>query len=476
MNARTAPLPAAAHDELRGRAGGLLAVLCAAFFLDALDTSMLNVAIPEIGGALGMTTTLPWVVAGYVLGFGGFLLFGGRAADLLGRRRVFLIALAVFVVMSALGGIAWNGEVLIATRFLKGVAAAFTAPAALSLVTTSFAEGPVRTRALSFYTATGSAGFTFGLILGGLLTEWDWRAVFFMPAIVGAATFALGLWLIPVRPAAPARGRLDVPGAVAITAGMMALVYALTMGPERGWLAPDVLVAAVLGVLLLLAFALIERRQGSPLLPAGLLRSWPRVRANLSAFVLVGGWGATQFLLTLHLQGVLGWSPLLTAAAFWPCGILGLFIAPVISRLVARITLLGVLALGQLLAVASYAILQFVELDSPYWGALFPVFALIGVSFTLVFSAASVGATSGVAADEQGSASGVLQTAAQFGTAVLLAVTTAVYRASLPAEPTPQQSLDAAQAGWLVPLLASVVALVLAVLGIRRTAPRKEQP
>ncbi len=471
--------PVTVHAELRGAAAiGLLAVLCAAFFLDALDVSMLNVAIPRVGAALGMTTTLPWIVAGYVLGFGGFLLFGGRAADLLGRRRVFLLALGAFTLMSALGGLAWTGEVLIATRFLKGVAAAFTAPAALSLVTTSFREGPARNRALSFYTATGSAGFTFGLIFGGLLTEWDWRAVFFMPAVLGVVTLLAGLWLIPAQPRPARPGHLDVPGAVLVTAAMMAVVYGLTLGPEQGWSNPATWVPLVAGPALVGAFVLVERRQPHPLVPLDLFRSWPRARANVAAFVLVGGWGAAQFLLTLHLQDTLGWSPLRTAAAFWPCGVLGLVVAPFIARLIRRFTLLGVLAAGQALAVVAYALLQLLHLDSTYWLALFPTFALIGVAFTLIFSMASIAATTGVAAAEQGLAGGVLQTAAQFGTAVLLAVTTADYRGHLGAGsrgfagPTAQESLDAYRAGWWVPLVASVVALALVAVGIRRpTAP-----
>ena len=463
-NALGGPAP---HTRIRGKALGLLAVLCAAFFLDALDVSMLAVAIPQVGAELNMTTTLPWIVAGYVLGFGGFLLFGGRAADLLGRRRVFLIALAVFVLMSALGGIAWNGEILIATRFLKGVAAAFTAPAALSLVTTSFHEGPARNRALSFYTATGSAGFTFGLIFGGFLTEWDWRAVFFMPAIIGTLTLLAGLWLIPAHPRAGQGGRLDIPGALLITAAMMAIVYALTLGPDQGWGNIATWGPLLVGMLLVVVFVFVERRQAHPLLPLHVVKSWPRVRSNLAAFVLVGAWGASQFLLTLHFQDTLEWSPLVTAAAFWPCGVLGLFIAPFMGRLITRFTLLGVTAAGLLMMVIAYALLQLVELDSMYWVAFFPSFALIGVAFTLIFGTAAIGATSGLPADEQGLAGGVLQTASQFGTAVLLAVTTAVYRANLTSGASPQEQLSAYEAGWIVPLAASVVALITVAVSVR---------
>ncbi|MFE7844616.1 MFS transporter [Microbacterium sp. NPDC057407] len=465
----TLTVSAPPYTHLRGRALALLAVLCGALFLDALDVSMLAVAIPRVGAELGMTTTLPWVIAGYVLGYGGFLLFGGRAADLLGRRRVFLIALAGFVLMSVWGGFAWNGEVLIATRFLKGIAAAFTAPAALSLVATSFREGPARTRAMSFYTATGSAGFTFGLIFGGLLTEWDWRAVFFGPAIVGAVLFVAGLLVIPAHPRSEQRGRrLDAPGAVLITLAMMGIVFGLTLGSDQGWSNVATWGPLLLSVIVLGVFVAVERRRPYPLLPAHVLTSWPRIRATLGVLVLVGSWNATQFLLTIHFQDTLQWSPVVTAAAFWPAGVLGLLVAPLMARLIKRFTLIGVMAFGLLLTVVAYVLLRFVSLDSMYWIAYFPAFALVGVAFTLIFSTGAIGATSGLPEDEQGVAGGVLQTAAQFGVAVMLAITTAVYRGHLPADASREQELTAYQAGWVVPLVASVLALIVVAVGARR--------
>src|SRR5690349_13110736 len=175
--------------RLSGRAWSTLFVLCGALFLDALDVSMMGVALPSIRSDLGLSTSsLQWVVSGYVLGYGGFLLLGGRAADLFGRRRMFLFWLGVFVVASGLGGLAANGELLVAARFVTGVSAAFTAPAGLSIITTSFAEGPARNRALSIYTATGATGFSLGLVVGGLLTELSWRYVFFVPVVLAFAT------------------------------------------------------------------------------------------------------------------------------------------------------------------------------------------------------------------------------------------------------------------------------------------------
>src|SRR5262252_3982900 len=203
------------------RLWGLLVVLCGALFLDALDVSMVGVALPSIRADLGLSTaSLQWIVSGYVLGYGGLLLLGGRAADLLGRRRVFLVALAVFALVSVLGGLVSDPGLLIAARFVKGVAAAFTAPASMSLLTTTFPEGPMRNRAFSVYTVFGASGFSLGLVLSGLLTEVSWRWTLLVPAPVALGVLAAALWVIPGGERS-GRGerRFDVPGALAITSG-----------------------------------------------------------------------------------------------------------------------------------------------------------------------------------------------------------------------------------------------------------------
>src|SRR5215813_5791752 len=190
--------PETSAERMSLRIWGMLLVLCGALFLDAMDVSMVGVALPSIRNDLHMTTSsLQWVVSAYVLGYGGFLLLGGRAADLLGRRRMFVIALGVFVVASTLGGIANDGSLLIATRFVKGVSAAFTAPAGLSIITTSFSEGPARNKALSIYTATGATGFSLGLVFSGLLTGVSWRLAFLLPAPVALVALLAGLRLVP---------------------------------------------------------------------------------------------------------------------------------------------------------------------------------------------------------------------------------------------------------------------------------------
>jgi MFS family permease len=259
MTTQTNP-PVAAAEQLSKRAWGMLLVLCGALFLDAMDVSMIGVALPSIREDLGLSTSsLQWVVSAYVLGYGGFLLLGGRAADLLGRRNVFLISLGVFVVASALGGLVDDGSLLIATRFIKGVSAAFTAPAGLSIITTSFAEGPARNKAIAIYTATGATGFSLGLVFGGLLTEIGWRWVFFLPVPVALATLVAGIRLVPkdLPTTRPARS-FDLAGAVTLTAAMLLLVFTVVEAPGAGWGSIRTLASFVATGAILAAFFTIE--------------------------------------------------------------------------------------------------------------------------------------------------------------------------------------------------------------------------
>jgi len=285
-------------ERLDVRAWGTLLVLCGALFMDALDVSMIGVALPSIQADLGLSTSsLQWVVSGYVLGYGGFLLLGGRAADLFGRRRMFLISLAVFLVASGLGGLANDGNLLIATRFIKGVSAAFTAPAGLSIITTTFAEGPARNKALSVYTATGATGFSLGLVVSGILTEVSWRWVLLLPVPMALVILLAAIRLVPDagRVERASRG-FDLAGAFSLTAAMLLLVFTVVEAPDAGWASVRTLgsfaaVAALLG-----SFVAIELRSTSPLVRLGILRSASLVRANLGMMSLFAGWVGFQFI------------------------------------------------------------------------------------------------------------------------------------------------------------------------------------
>jgi EmrB/QacA subfamily drug resistance transporter len=459
-------------EQLSRRAWGMLLVLCGALFLDALDVSMVGVALPSIKTDLNMSTSsLQWVVSAYVLGYGGFLLLGGRAADLLGRRRVFLIALGVFLVASALGGIATDGNVLIATRFIKGVAAAFTAPAGLSIITTSFAEGPARNKALAVYTATGATGFSLGLVFGGVLTELGWRWTFFLPVPVALVALLAGIRLVPDsgRPLRTRRA-FDLPGAISLTAGMLLLVYTLVEAPEKGWASARTLGSFVLTAAILGLFVLRELRVDAPLVRLGILRSQTLVRANLAAMTLFGGWVAFQFIATLYMQQLRGWSPLETGLAIFPGGLLVAVLAPRIAIFVMRFGVMKLILAGLVSTAIAYSLFVPIGLDSSYWTAILPTVLLAGLGFALAFAPLNIAATTGVAPVEQGLAGGLLNTSFQFGGALFLAISTAVYNANVGITGTDQALLDGFQPALVVSVIASV--LGIAAIGLRR--PRSQ--
>jgi EmrB/QacA subfamily drug resistance transporter len=460
--------------QLSRRAWAMLLVLCGALFLDALDVSMVGVALPSIRTDLHMSTSsLQWVVSAYVLGYGGFLLLGGRAADLFGRRRVFLVALGVFLVASALGGIATDGNVLILTRFIKGVSAAFTAPAGLSIITTSFAEGPARNKALSIYTATGATGFSLGLVFGGLLTELGWRWTFFLPVPVALVALIAGTKLVPVGPQ-PLRTRraFDLAGAVSLTAGMLLLVYTLVEAPDKGWASARTLGSFVLTAAILFGFVWREQHVENPLIRLGILRSDTLVRANLAAMTLFGGWVGFQFIATLYMQQLRGWSPLQTGFAIFPGGLLVALLAPRVATLVGRFGVMRLILVGLTSTVVAYALFLPIGLDSSYWTAMLPTFLLAGLGFALAFGPLNIAATTGVAPMEQGLAGGLLNTSFQFGGALFLAIVTAVNNANVGSDGSSQALLDGFRAALVVSVIAAAVGV--AIVGLRRPVRTEE--
>jgi len=448
-----------APTELDPRRWKALAVVCAAFFMTVLDVAIVNVALPSIQKDLDFAPAdLQWVLTAYAITFGGFLLLGGRAADLLGRRRVFLIALGVFAVASTLGGFADDGTLLIVTRFIKGLSAAFTAPAGLSIITTTFAEGPARNKALSIYTATGATGFSLGLVFGGLLTELGWRWVFFLPVPVALATLAGALRFVPNAGGPVARSRgFDLAGAVALTGAMLLLVFTLVEAPTAGWGSLRTLGSLAAAAAILAGFVAHERRVSAPLVRLGILRSSTLVRANLGAMSLFGGWVGFQFVTTLYLQQLRGWSPLETGLAIFPAGVLVAVISTRMAPLVMRFGVRRLIIAGMTSVVAGYVLFLPIGLDSSYAWAMLPTFIFGGLGFALAFGPVNVAATAGVAPEEQGLAGGLLNTSFQFGAALVLAVVTAVASAATPSGGTAQATLDGFHAALFVPLVAAAV-------------------
>lgn len=412
-----------------GRIWLLLVVLCGALFLDGLDISMVGVALPSIKTELGMDpSTLQWIVSAYVLGYGGLLLLGGRACDLLGRRRVFLAAVLVFGVASVVSAMISVDQLLIALRFVKGIAAAFTVPAGLSIITTTFAEGRARNKAFSIYTVCGASGFSLGLVFGGILTEISWRATLLFPGPIALALFAVG-WRVLPRLAPERRFRLaefDVLGALASTLSVLILVYTVVRAPQVGWTSAQTLGLFAVSAVLAVGFLVVELRHPHPLVRLGILRSVRLVHANLSGFVMFGGYAAFQFLVTLYVQDSLGWSPMGMAVAFLPAGVLVVASATKIDRLLDRVNTTVLVGAGLTAFLGAYALFLRVQPGMGYWNFLFPTIVLLGVGFALTFPAINSQATEGVSSDEQGLASGLLNTFVQVGGAVMMAVVTAI--------------------------------------------------
>jgi EmrB/QacA subfamily drug resistance transporter len=451
------------------RLWGLLLLLCGVLFLDGMDVSMVAVALPNIGNELGLEpSSLQWVVSAYVLGYGGLLLLGGRAADLIGRRKVLLVGLGVFLVASLIGGLANDGTTLIATRFIKGASAAFTAPAGLSIITTKFAEGPARNKALSVYTATGASGWSLGLIFGGLLTELGWRYTFFMPVPIAAFILFLLPRYLDRDPAAEGISlrKLDFGGTATLAATMLGLVYTVVEAPDVGWSSARTLLSFAGVAALLSAFVLIEQHSPNPLVRLGILRSAPLRRANFGAMALLGSWFGFQFMGTLYMQDLRDWSAVQMALAFLPAGIIVATGSPNIGRLVDRVGTTVPIALGLTSLAAAYVLFLNIGASSDYLTAMLPTFILAGIGFTLTFGPLNVAATSGVAPEEQGLASGLVYTSFQVGGAIGLAVATAVIDSGIAGSSSPAGSPAALLDGFHPAILTS---LAIAVLGIAIT-------
>ncbi|MFG1620460.1 MFS transporter [Kribbella sp. NPDC049227] len=456
------------------RLWGALLVVCGVIFLDGLDVSMVGMSLPSIGADLGVSlSSLQWVVTGYVLGYGGLLLLGGRTADLLGRRRVFLIALAVFAAVSMLSSLATNPELLIAARFVKGVAAAFTAPAALSIITTTFHEGPDRNRALSIFTTCAASGFSMGLILGGALTEVGWRWTFLMPGPVALIVLLFAIKLIPNSPRDNASGGYDVPGAITVTGGMLSLVYAVVGAEHAGWVSVQTFGMFALAIVLLAGFVAIELRSKHPLVRLGILRNASLRRANLAILTVFGAYVAFQLIGTMYLQNLLGWSSFQTALAFLPAGLLVATLSPNAGKLADRLGTETMIIASMALFVVGYALSLRIGPESAYFSTVFPTIMLLGLGFAIGFPALNIQAVSGVPDHEQGLASGLFNTSNQVGGAVVLAIVTAVISSRSDGVTTSAGMLSAYKPGLAVVTGIAALGLVVALTGLRGLRSRR---
>jgi MFS family permease len=448
-----------------GRTWALLLTLCIVLALDGLDVSMIGVALPSIGSELDLSTSsLQWLVSGYVLGYGGLLLLGGRTADLLGRRKVFLIALGVFALASLAGGLVTTGPLLILTRFIKGLAAAFTAPTGLSIITTNFAEGPARNKALSIYTVFGAGGYSLGLVFGGLMTGIGWRWTFLLPVPIAVVALTAAFALLP-RDEPAKEGGHDLLGAVTSTAAMLLLVYTVVSAHDAGWGSFRTLGSFVGVAALAAAFVVVEQRVAHPLVRLGILRKATLVRASLAIVAIGGSYFSWQFIVTLYLQGSLGWSPLELALALLPVGLIVTASSLFSNKLVDRFGTARIIAVTMSVMAVGYLLFLRIDPTPSYLTAILPAVLLIGVGW-IGFPAVNIQATSGIANDEQGLAAGVLQTSMQVGAAIVLALTTALITSGSAATPTPAAMLDVYRPGLVFATVVSIVGALVAVLAL----------
>jgi EmrB/QacA subfamily drug resistance transporter len=415
------PAPAAPPETNRWL---VLVLVCLAQFMVILDATIVNVALPSIQADLGFSRAdLQWVVNGYTLLFGGFLLLGGRAGDLVGRRKVFLAGVTLFSFASLLCGLAQNSEMLIAARALQGLGAALVSPAALSIITTTFEEGPDRTKALGVWSAIASGGAAFGLLLGGILTEtlsWEW--IFFVNVPVGIAAGLLSLRYVPESRAPVRPDSFDLAGAVSVTAGLIVLVYAIVKAESFGWGSARTLGLAAAAIALLAAFVVIERRSHAPLVRLGIFRIRSLTVANLVLFAVAGGLFANFYFASLYVQQVLGYGPLEAGLAFLPvtAGIgAGAGLA---TQLIKRVDIRWVTIGGMVLAAAGLLFLARVPVDGTYVGDLLPGLLMMAVGMGLTFVPITLIATTNTTHDDAGLASGLFNTSQQVGGALGLAI------------------------------------------------------
>jgi EmrB/QacA subfamily drug resistance transporter len=411
-------------DPLRWKA---LAIVCAAFFMTVLDVSIVNVALPSIGKALRFSPdNLQWVITAYAITFGGFLLLGGRAADLLGRRRVFYVGVAVFTIASFLCGLAWSEDVLIGARALQGLGAAIISPAALSIITTLFDEGPERNKALGIWGAIGGSGAAVGVLAGGLLTKYlGWEWIFFVNVPVGALALALAPRFVR-ESRSDRETSQDIGGAITVTAGLALLVYAVSNAPNHGWESTWTISRLVIAAALLVAFLVIESRAKDPLMPFRIFKVSTVAGANVAGLLLGGVVFSNFFILTLYVQNVLGWSALKTGITFVATAGTAILWAGVAQALVTRIGPKRVMAIGFVGMIAGMLWYTQIPVHASYWSDLLPGYLLVGFALPFCFIPVSIAALAGVEQHEAGLASGLINTAQQIGGAIGVAVTSSV--------------------------------------------------
>jgi len=466
-----------------GKSGTVLAIIVASYLMIVVDISIVITGLPRIQTSLGFSAAqLSWVTNAYTLAFGGLLLLGARAGDILGRRRMFIVGLAVFTTASLAIGLAASATWLFAARAIQGAGAAVLAPSTLALLSTHFAEGPARTRALSTYAAAAGVGATLGLVLGGLFADLlSWRAGFFINLPIGLLLIVMARRHIAETPKHP--GRFDLGGALSSTLGMTALVYGLVRAADAGWADLQAQAALLGGALMLAAFVGIERRVSQPILPLRLLASRQRAGAYLARTLFLGGAVGFWFFSTQFLQGVLHLRPLQAGIAFLPVTLPNFVSAMAVPRLARRFGNEALLLMGLLLGVLGLLWLGQAGADASYWADVALPMLLIGLGQGLLLAPLTAAGVAGVAREDAGAASGMVNVAHQLGGALGLGLLVLVFASAAPAGAQDSVALAhriaaVMDVGALLLGLALIVSWVFIVLPSRlsRQQPQEAHP
>ncbi|MBK3583117.1 MFS transporter [Streptomyces microflavus] len=465
--------PAPSGDKL----GLALAVIAAAQLMLVLDNTIVAVALPSMQSALGLSdANLGWVITAYALAFGGLLLAGGRAGDLFGRRRVFRTGLVVFTLASLLGGLAGSGEVLLIARVLQGVGAAIAAPTALSLLASTFPAGPARNKALGVYGAMGGLGSVVGLLLGGALTEFlSWRWVMYINIPIAVAVL-IGTSVL--KEGERDRGKVDVPGALTATFGFGSLVYGINRAGEKGLGDSTTLIALAVAIVLIVAFIAIQRSSRAPMVPGAVVADKSRAGANAVMFLVGAGMFATFYFLTLYMQIVKGYEPMITGLAYLPFAIgIGIAAGGVGPQLLAKVPERSVIAVGLVIGIAGMVWLSLLEPGQNAFAVLLPAQLVCGFGLGLVFVTVTIISVRGVSPEDTGIAAGLINTSQQIGGAVGLAILAAT--ASVITEGRlPGDRSEALTTGYSYGLLIGggiyLLALIVTLGTIKATAPQSQ--
>lgn len=457
--------------------GVALFILAISQLVLALDYTIIFVAMPSLGNELGFSANhLQWVVSAYSLAFGGFLLIGGRLSDLMGRRRMFMIAIGLFGLGSLLGGLAESQLMLIVARALQGLGGALLSPATLSLIMSNFEEGTERNRAMGIWAAMGGVGMSLGLLLGGLLTSYvGWEATFLVNVPITLLVVILAPFVLKESKVSVSTKHYDAAGTISVTAGLLLVVYYLIQAPVEGWVSATTLPAALIGMLMLLAFVMIESRTKEPLISFRMFRNRNLTGAALIAFLFSASFGSLYYFMTLYTQGVLEFSAIQSGFSFLPLTLSAFVGAKLINGMLSKAGVAGTIATGMGLGVIGFLMLTGLSETGSVWGII-PGTVVIGIGQALVFTTMFIAGSAGIKPEEQGVASALISTGQQIGGAIGLAVIMAIISASLGTGATLEHMVTAdlnhaIHTAFLIAAATTLLGIVVAFLVLKQTKP-----